>query len=402
MTYVATIKRINQCGIGSDRWQRLYAGQDVMLMKENTNPVAPDQAVAAYIDDEKWGYVSSVDIPVVRIVIGDMDGIVVRLEECHPEQDCLYVSMEADDNIQLSAYQPRLTIRPIAGITLPQLNLSRELKVDRLTAVCTYIASVHTLINDAHIQDDLFYYAEQMTQLYGSSLSGDDFRAVTGLIDLVSVLKNELGDWDMLDNELTSLQAAYNQLSANCLKVWKKELKEAEHVLKTKNGLWDELTILLRKETIAREDLLDELRDWLNLLPHNLFYLYDTKPALFAQRLYYERFSTTELDAIKTYLIIHAYAQAWEAEPKTENWGGVLFSHQIDNYQRATTKREMDRFLDKPYSTPELAKHIQSLVARGILNSPLDGNFSRYCRALKGYFGCKFDDANFRKAYKNT
>jgi len=412
MIYIATIRRIELCGAGSSAgvdsaagqdsqawWQRRQAGEGVVLMKEDSNAVAPDVAVAAYVDNEKCGYVASEDVEVVRALIGKNDGVGVRLEEWSQEEQYLLVSMEVDDNWEPAPYQPRLSKTPIAGISLPQLDMARELKVDQASGVASYVESLMDLVRSDKARDDLFDGAEWLSQHYGQSLSGDDYRAAVSMVQTIEMLKQEEEGMTMLDEEVEQIRANYVEMSNDCLRVWKKEMKAAERVLKAKNGLVDEIDMLLTRGKVSREGLLAELTAWLEKMPHNLFGLWDSKPSLFAQRLFYERFTTAELDAIKIYLCIYTYVREWGRVSKEEDWGAVLFPHHVDNWQRANIKREMDRLIAQHPSVPELVKKIRALVARGELNSPLDGNFTKYCRALKGYFGCEFDNSNFRKAW---
>jgi len=265
--------------------------------------------------------------------------------------------------------------------------------------VASYVESVMDLVRSDKVRDDLFEGAEWLSENYGQSLSGDDYRAATAMVQTIEMLKQEEEELTMLDEEVERIKVSYREMSGDCLRVWKKEMKQAERVLKGKNGMVDEVEMLLTKGKVSRENLLSELTQWLERLPHHLFELWDSKPSLFAQRLMYERLSTAELDAVKIYLCIYTCVREWGRGKKEEDWGAVLFPSRVENWQRANIKKEMDRLNAQHPSVPELVKKIRALVARGELISPMEGNFTKYCRAMKGYFGCEFDNSNFRKAW---
>lgn len=401
MIYAAVIGRINQTiGNRPDWWERQEQGKEVMLIKEDSNAIAPEQAVAAYIDNEKCGYVRSAYVEMVRALIGENDGIGVRLEEYSPQQDSLYVSMESDYEWEEKDYQPKINIDTIAGISLPHLDMARELKVDSITRWCSQIDSVDQIVGKEKEQDALWDSSEWLAEHYGESLSGDDYRAMTLWKEIIDMIKIELDGFEMLDEEAEKTEKSYARLSEESGKIWKEEMKAANRILKAKDGMLTELKMLIERGSIAREQLLEELSAWLKKMPHNLFEWWETDPNRFAQRLFYERLSTRELEAVKIYLCTYTYVRDWKKIEQNENWGAILFNDQVEPYIRANIKREMERFISKPYTTPELVRKIQGLVARGELRSPTQGNMSRYCRGLKEWFGCRFDEANFRKKWR--
>lgn len=411
MIYIAQIVELERCLTNVQAWLRFDRhGAEVALMKENDNFVAPDQAVAAYIDGQKVGYVASADVPAIRAVLGDNDGMVVRYEESDEKNQCFYVAIAASDSFTEPTYQERLSATDIGGLPIPQINLPHFLITNGMEHTCQ---SIHNAIDQEQMWSDndfgqLLSYAERLQEIYGTSLSGDHFRAVVAFLTTVKTMMNYWGEpitlltdiYESLHNTFSS----FTKTETRCLKIWKKELAQASKIINQANGLWSQLDLQMQNGQLSRDTLLSQTRQWLEQLPHNLFTLWKKQPNLFAIRLYYERFSTQELDLIKTHLIIYTHAQEWQfAEDTKTDWGNILFVDTVQNYERANIVRAMHDF-NATYAgvgyVNKLKERIQSYVARGILRSPNDGNFTQYCRALKEYFGCDFDTENFRKAYK--
>lgn len=411
MIYIAQIVELDRCLSNVQAWLRFDRhGAEVALMKENSNQVAPDQAVAAYIDGQRVGYVASADVPTVRALLGDNDGMMVRYENGDEDNHCFYVAIATDDSFVEPTYQERLSATDISGLSIPQINLPHFLITDGMEHTCQSIRNAidHNQIWTDNDFGQLLTYAERLQTIYGTSLSGDHFRAVVTFLTTAEAMTDYAGESIPLLTDI--YESLYNTFSSfaktesQCLKIWKKELAQAAKTIDRANGFWSQLDLQLQSGQLSQDTLLSQTRQWLEQLPHNLFTLWKKQPSLFAIRLYYERFSTQELDLIKAHLITYTHAQEWQfAEDVKTDWGNILFTDTVQNYERANTVRAMHDFnannAHKSY-VDKLKERIQSYVARGIMRSPNEGNFTQYCRALKEYFGCEFDTENFRKAYK--
>lgn len=379
------------------------AADDLLLVPEDENVHAPNRAVAAYMGSRKIGYVAETDIQYARAAIGDNLAIGVPYAGLNQKRSALFVTVEYDLN-SVASYQPLFSLPPISGLTLPRFDTAHTLLCARITEmVCNEpwlgpeaMMAWESLYDPKH---PVYALAREFADSYGQSLSGDDTRVFSLLIETPK----------LPDDVREKLQHTHNHFAASeaqCLRVWKREYHRAEKILMARNGLWKQIESQIEVRTQTTLSLEREARACLATLPYDLFTLHQTNPSLFASRVYRLHLSTEELDALKTYLFVYDKVYFMRTTKREDNIRVPLhYSQNEEDDNLLKFKRELRRYIKNTNHQTFVPGLVQLLIhweRQGIVPRNLGGNITAYCKTLMAFYGCEFDIPNFRKCYRNS
>ena len=373
----------------------------LLLVPENENIHAPNRAVAAYIGSRKVGYVAETDIEYARIAIGDNLGLGVPYAGLNEKRSAFYVTVEYDDDLVPKEYQPLFSLPPISGLTLPHLDIAHDL-------LCAHILGYANIdpvqdIESSKIWDELdnpahpiYTWAREFAESYGQSLSGDDMRAYSVLMEM-SRLPQDVCE------QLQEIHHHFAATEALCLRVWKREYRRAEKLLTARNGLWSQINAQIEARTQTALALERELRAAMTTLPYDLFALHEKKLSLFASRIYRLHLSVEELDALKTYLVIYEKVRTIRMAVLDEKLPAPLYYAGTSAENIVAFQRDLQKYIrstNHQTFVPGLVERIRLWERRGVVPRNLGGNITAYCRSLMTCFKCEFDIPNFRKYYR--
>lgn len=380
------------------------AAGSLLLVPEDDNVHAPNRAVAAYVGSRKIGYVAETDILYARAAIGDNLALEVSYAGLNQKQTALYAILEYDPDSVSEEYQPLFSLPPISGLPLPRFDTAHALLCARITEmVCNEpwlspeaMSAWESLYDPEH---PVYALAREFADSYGQSLSGDDTRVYSLLME-TPALPSDVRE---------KLQQTHNHFAATeaqCLRVWKRERRCAEKILMARNGLWKQLEAQLDVRTQTTLGLERETRTYLATLPYDLFTLHQTRPSLLASRLYRLHLSTEELDALKTYLFVYDTVYSM----RTTKWGDDIrvplhYCQEEEDDNLLKFKRELHRYIKNTNHqtfVPGLVRLLIHWEKQGIVPRNLGGNITAYCKSLMAFYGCEFDIPNFRKYYRQS
>lgn len=379
------------------------ASTALLLVPEDANAHAPNRAVAAYAGSQKVGYVTETDIPYARTAIGDNMALEVEYDGLNEERTALLATVEYEmEQVQVD-YTPLFTLPPVNGIPFPRFNVAHDLLCAK---IMTYAATtpwegpeaMAEWEAQANPEHPIYELAREFAEQYGSSLSGDDMRVYSLLMETTALPA------DILEK----MQTAHHHFvatEAHCLNVWQKECRQANKILTARNGLWQQISVQLNAHTSNPLRLSREMRNALVALPYDLFALHEKKPQLFASRLYHLHLSSEELDALKTYLIIYEKVRLKKANLYKEKPSASLFIGDEDDHSMQAFKHELHKYISKTNRqsfVPGLVALIVSGEKKGFIPRNLRGNVSSYCKTLMAVYSCEFDIPNFRKLYRQS
>lgn len=373
----------------------------LLLVPENENVHAPNRAVAAYVGSRKIGYVTETDIPYARAAIGDDLAVEVPYAGLNEKHTALFVTVEYDEEKIQEEYTPLFSLPPISGITLPRFDVAHTLLCARIMeSVCNQpwlspeAMMVWESLHDP--EHPVYSLAREFADSYGMSLSGDDTRVYSLLMETPA----------LPDDVREKLQHTHHHFAATetlCLRVWQREYRRAEKILTARNGLWKQIEAQLEVRTQTSLSLEREARVHLTALPYDLFTLHQTKPSLFASRLYCLHLSAEELDALMTYIFVYEKIHAMRTDTRDAEFLMPLYgSHAIDDDVlkfKGAIRRYVKNTNHQTF-VPGLVDLVIYWERQGVVPRRLGGNITAYCKSLMANFGCKFDIPNFRKYYR--
>lgn len=377
----------------------------LLLVAENENAHSPNRAMAAYVGDEKIGYVTETDIPYARNALGDMMAVEAEYICLNKKRSAVLAFIQYETEEIEHEYTPLFSLPPISGLPMPRFNVAHDLLCAQILTFAPAPPWVNedeeTIIAWAALENpehQIYTLAQKFAEQYGSSLSGDDMRVYSRLLETPHLPED-------VSEKLRHTHNHFAATEALCLKVWQKECREANKILSARNGLWSQLAVQLSTKTQNTLALNRDIRKALTALPYDLFALHEKKPSLFASRLYHLHLSSEELDALKTYFFVYDKVRLKKENIYQEKSSVLLFLGDTDDGMVQSFQRELRRYIAKASHqsfVPGLVKLIAKGEKYGVVPRNLHGNVTAYCKTLMAVFNCDFDIPNFRKLYRQS
>lgn len=289
----------------------LPEGEEIVLVPDTGN-MRDRTAIAAYHQGSRVGYVSSDFTEWIHVNYPDFISLVVLVcqDKFSFDPEIFFVSVDVEI-LEISPAPLRINFDPIHDIPLPQTCVAHRLAMEDVERRCLDLKDEYfdgVSVNE-QVVDSLMDVARCMAKVYGSSLSGDDRRIyclVEGLMySALTYLTSNMTDLYLEMLTLQDIRAGFTQDDGQTAAA----IMQAEiaGIREECAAFMDEYHRLIESGLVTREDLQSENDAWLRALPDNLYAHLD-HPEELALRLFYERFTTSELNTIYLHLILRAEA----------------------------------------------------------------------------------------------
>lgn len=343
----------------------------VFLTCEDSNPY-DSTAIAAWIDGQKVGYVSSDYTLLIRVNYPDEKEFrtFVCTNDWALEDKAFYVDAPIT-SFEFSLEQLTLPLSAFHDISLPRVLQPRRLLLLHLAEQCDEMQS-YLSDEQPHpeVAGTLLSMVEQFSTFFGSGLSFDDRALYLRFTDLLLdvIMRDQEADYvSELYHELLLLEDTRRHFvadGASAVEVMEAELRAIRAEL---TPLLKRCEALVQCGLVTKEQLIRENDEWLRALPHHLYADINTAEEL-ALRLLYMRLSTDELYAVYIHLLLH---REWQAAPakstrvhgKKPHPGLQYWVDGLEDYKKKVAVSKMrDAIAYSPKQpTAKLAECIQQL-----------------------------------------
>lgn len=349
----------------------------VFLTCEDSNPY-DSTAIAAWIDGQKVGYVSSDYTLLIRANYPDEKEFrtFVCTNDWALEDNAFYVDAPIT-SFEFSLEQLTLPLSAFHDIPMPCVLQPRRLSLLHLLEQCD---ELQAYLEDGKphpkVAETLLDMAQQLSSFFGSSLSFDDrslYLRLSGLLMDVIMRDQEADNATKLYHELLLLDDTRRHFAADgasAVEVMESELQAIRAEL---TPLLKRCEALVQCGLVTKEQLIRENDEWLRALPHHLYADINTAEEL-ALRLLYMRLSTDELYAVYVHLLLHREWQAAPAKPtrvhgKKPHPGLQYWVDGLEDYEKKAAVGKMrDAIASSPNQpTAKLAECIKDLQDKHII-----------------------------------
>jgi len=287
-------------------------GAEVSLMYDHAN--AYDRyAIQAWMELEvdghcqkmQVGYVSADYAPMIRHNYPDakvLYAYVVHPETSVVEDNSFEVEIELD-KMEIPAMEKRIDLSKIANIHLPTASPERSMVWEEV---------IHYSQGGEIEAQEVLTLAEKSEAYLGHGLSGEER---TAYILLSTMLAHVHGWWSSLTEEIWQMRMTLDGAHRDAYKTPEKCAQIMEEEMQRVKGdatsFFEQYKAALKAGLTTKEKEKEAHQQWLKALPDNLYAYLEDRPQL-AIRLYYERFSMEELQAI----YLHILCIEWLKEKK--------------------------------------------------------------------------------------
>jgi len=279
----------------------LSDGEEVALLYDNAN--AHDRyAIQVWMDVQikdvnqrmQVGYVASDYAPVIRANYPEARLVYAHVK--HPETSAWDTFFEAEVEVAeltLPVLPQRLELSPIAHIPLPMVAPERQM----------LFADIMAYGKEDIDAEGVLALAQRAEPYFGHGLSGDERAAYILMSAMLELMHSQ---WSNLTDEIWNMRMVLDETHRDafktpelCAQVMDKEMQALKASV---SSFFDQYAAALKAGLTTKEAELLSHQQWLKTLPDNLYAYLSDRPK-FASRLYYERFSMEELQAIYMHLL---------------------------------------------------------------------------------------------------